>query len=107
MHTTFQDVVVDYFRAVARKATNGNKLSFYLVGASRRDFQYMVVDYLDGPYPPCLKTLVCNAGDIEGRRIGSLPPSPWSWPADTGEIPAGRLQGKGGWDGRGADPLTL
>ncbi len=55
-------MVVDYFRAAAREATSGKTVTFYLGGVGQPDFEYMVVDYLRGPWqrarPPSIKTRV-------------------------------------------------
>ncbi len=59
-----ENMIADYLQAAARGATSGKTVTFYLGGAGRPDFQYMVVDYLGGPCsrarPPCLKTQVCT-----------------------------------------------
>ncbi len=41
-------MVDDYIRVAARGATKGKTVTFYLDGAGRPDFQYMVVNYLRG-----------------------------------------------------------
>jgi hypothetical protein len=49
-------MVANYLRAAARGATSSKAVTIYLDVAGRPNYQYMVVDFLPGPWPrarPC------------------------------------------------------
>ncbi len=72
---SFGNMVVDYLRAAACKATHGKTVTFYLGGAGKPIFKQMLLDYLRGPrrraHPTCMK----NASVIPSLTT-KLPRSP-------------------------------